>query len=169
MIALYLVYSGRLLPEIVFLGGKTKMKRIIITWALTVGLFGLAAITEADEPFVNISTTPDEVDLGTVPLTNIYDVPGALTVNVESNCVHGPIMISSTKLKRRQGGSISPERIFVKSPATNGFIAMARPVTISKPTIGSHTIVLDFRVEADFLYPAGEYSGTLMLTMMPPS
>jgi hypothetical protein len=45
---------------------------------------------------------------------------------------------------------------------------MARPVVISKPTIGSHKVVLDLRVETDFLYPAGEYSGTLMLTIMPP-
>jgi hypothetical protein len=171
MFALYPVYSDKLLSEIVF-GGKTKMKRIVITWALTVGLFGFAAITKAEPvngPFVNISTTPDEVDLGTVPITNNFIVPGALTVNVESNCVHGPIMISSTKLKRRGGCSISPEHIFVKSPATNGFVAMARPVEISKSTLGSHKIVLDFKVEADFLSPAGEYSGTLMITMMPPS
>ena len=148
------------------------MKRIVITWALTVGLFGLTVVTEAkpvNEPFVNLSTTPDEVDLGTVPFTNDFIVPGALTINVDSNCAHGPIMISSTKLKRRGGCSISPDHIFVKSPMTNGFIAMARPVEISKPTLGSHKIVLDFKVEADFFSPAGEYSGTLMLTMMPPS
>ena len=148
------------------------MKRIVITWALTVGMLGLAVIAEAkpvDEPFVNISTTPDEVDLGTVPITNNFIVPGALTVNIESNCVHGPIMISSTKLKLRPGCSISPQNIFVKSPATSGFVAMARPVEISKPALGSHKIVLDFKVEADFFSPAGEYSGRLMLTMMPPS
>jgi hypothetical protein len=159
------------LPEIVF-GGKTKMKRIVIAWALIMGLLGLAVITEAkpvNEPFVNISTTPDEVNLGTVPITNNFIVPGALTVNVESNCVHGPIMISSTKLKLRQGSSISPEHIFVKSPATSGFVALARPVEISKSTLGSHKIVLDFKVEADFLSLAGEYSGRLILTMMPPS
>jgi hypothetical protein len=77
-------------------------------------------------------------------------------------------MISATKLKHSQGSSISPERIFVKSPATSGFVAMARPVTISKPTIGSHEIVLDLRVQTQFLDPAGEYTGTLMLTIMPP-
>jgi hypothetical protein len=152
-----------------FLGGKIKMKRrFVITWALAVGLFGLAAVVEAEEPFVHLSTTPDKIDLGTAPFANSFDVPAALTVNVEANCIHGPIMISSTELKHSQGVSISPERIFVKSPATEGFIAMARPVVISKPTIGSHKVVLDLRVETDFLYPAGEYSGTLMLTIMPP-
>ena len=149
------------------------MKRLIITWALAVGLFGLSGFAEAeqtDEPFVNVSTTPDKLDLGTVSLfTDTYDVPAALTVNVDTNCMLGPIMISATKLKHKQGGSISPERIFVKTSVTDGFVAMARPVAISKPTIGSHKIVLDLRVETEFLYPAGEYTGTLMLTIMPPA
>ena len=148
------------------------MKRIVITWVLAVGLFGLAGIAGAEQtskPFVNVSATPDELDLGTASLfADSYDVPAALTVKVDSNCLHGPIMISTTKLKRRQGGSISPDRIFVKSPATGGFVTMARPVAISKPTIGSHEIVLDFRVNARFLDPAGEYTGKLMLTIMPP-
>ncbi len=148
------------------------MKRLVITWVLAIGLFGLAGIVGAEQidvPFVNVSTTPDKIDLGTVPLfTDAFEVPEALTINVESNCLHGPIMISTTKLKRRQGGSISPERIFVKSPATDGFVTMARPVAISKPTVGSHKIVLDFRVKAQFLDPAGEYTGKLMLTIMPP-
>ncbi len=149
------------------------MKRLVITWVLAVGLFGLAGIAGAEQtgkPFVNVSATPDKLDLGTATLfTDTYDVPAALTVKVEANCMHGPIMISVTKLKRRQGGSISPERIFVKTPATGGFVTMARPVAISKPTIGSHTIVLDLRVQTQFLDPAGEYTGTLILTIMPPA
>jgi hypothetical protein len=97
-----------------------------------------------------------------------YDVPAALTVKVEANCMHGPIMISATKLKHRRGGSISPERLLVKTPATGGFVTMAKPVAISKPATGSHEIVLDLRVQTQFLDPAGEYTGTLMLTIMPP-
>ena len=148
------------------------MKRLVITWVLAVGLFGLAGIAGAEQtgkPFVNVYTTPDKLDLGTASLfTDTYDVLAALTVKVDSNCMHGPIMISTTKLKRRRGGSISPERIFVNSPATSGFVTMARPVAISKPTIGPHKIVLDLRVQTQFLDPAGQYTGTLMLTIMPP-
>jgi len=149
------------------------MKRLVITWVLAVVLFGLSGITGAaqtDEPFIHVSATPDELDLGTASFfKDIYDVPAALTVKVEANCMHGPIMISATKLKHRQGGSISPDSIFVKTSATDGFVPMARPVAISKPTIGSHDIVLDLRVETKFLRPAGEYTGTLILTIMPPS
>ena len=79
------------------------MKRLVITWALAVGLFGLAGFAEAeqsDTPFVNVSTTPDKLDLGTASLfMDTYDVPAALTVKVEANCMHGPIMLSMTKLK----------------------------------------------------------------------
>ncbi len=149
------------------------MKRLVITWVLAAGLFGLAGIAGAEQtnkPYVNVSASPDKLDLGTASLfTDTYDVPSALTVKVEANCMHGPIMISATKLKRRQGGWISPERIFVKTPATGGFVPMAKPVAISKPEIGSHNIVLDLRVKTQFLDPAGEYTGTLMLTIMPPA
>jgi hypothetical protein len=167
-----LVCSGIIVRK--FFGGKIKMKRlVIITWILAVWLFGLAGIAGAeqiDQPFINISTTPEKIDLGTATfVTNTYDVPAALTVKVNANCMHGPIMISATKLKRREGGSISPERIFVKSPATGGFVSMSRPVAISETATGSQKIVVDLRVETEQLYPAGEYTGTLILTMMPPS
>ena len=147
------------------------MKRLVITWALAVVLFGLAGFAEAtDKPFVNVSATPDKLDLGTASIfADSYDVPAAITVNVESNCMHGPIMISTTKLKRRQGGSISPERIFVKTQATEGFVTMARPVAISKSTEGPHEIVLDLRVDTKFLDPAGEYTGIVTITIMPPA
>jgi hypothetical protein len=155
-------------------GGKMKMKRlVIIIWVLAAWLFGLVGITGAeqiDKPFINISATPEQLDLGTATfLMNTYDVPATLTVKVDANCMHGPIMISATKLKRREGGSISPERIYVKSPATGGFVSMSRPVAISETATGSQKIVLDLRVETDVLYPAGQYNGTLVLTMMPPS
>lgn len=147
------------------------MRRLVITCVLAIGLFGLAGIAGAeqvDKPFLNVSTKPDKIDLGTASLfRDTLDVPAALTVLVESNCMHGPIMISATKLKRREGGSISPERIYVKSSATDGFVPIASPVAISKPEIGSHEIVLDLRVETKFFDPAGEYSGTLMLTITP--
>jgi hypothetical protein len=156
-----------------FFGGKTKMRRLVITWVLAIGLFGLTGIAGAeqtDSPFVNVYTKPDKIDLGTVPLfKDAFEVPAALTVFVETNCLHGPIMISSTKLKRQQGGEISPDNIFVRTQATGGYVAMARPVMISKPAMCSHEIVLDLRVQAHFLYPAGDYSGTLTLTVMPPA
>lgn len=152
------------------------MKRLVIIWLLAVVLFGLAGTAEAvkpaepfSKPFINVSTTPDILDLGVAPFAGSYELPAALTVDVESNCTYGPILISTTALKRRYGGLIPPERISVKTPATGGFIAMAKPVAISKPAKGTHKIVLDFKVETQFQDPAGEYTGTVTFTVTPPS
>ncbi|MHC4556986.1 MAG: hypothetical protein ACYTFW_07460 [Planctomycetota bacterium] len=151
------------------------MKRLVITW-LAVALFGLAGTAEAvkpvqlvSKPFINVSTTPDILDLGVAPFAGSYELPAALTVDVESNCTYGPIFISTTALKRRYGGLIPPERISVKTPATGGFIAMAKPVAISKPATGSRKIVLDFKVQTEFKDPSGEYTGTVTFTVTPPS
>lgn len=151
------------------------MKRLVITWALAVILFGSvteavqpAKQNQAAKPFVSISTKQDKVDLGTILFPGIYDLPAALTLEVESNCMHGPITISSTELKRRNGNSISPEHISIKTPATGGFVTMEKPVVISKPTTGSHKIVLDLKVKTESINPAGEYAGTFTFTVMPP-
>lgn len=152
------------------------MKRLIITWVLAVALFGLAGIAEAvkpvvkTKPFISVSTIPDVLDFGTSSLFGSRDLPAALTVDVESNCLHGPIMVSVTKLRHRfGGGSISPERILVKTPVTGQFVTMEKPVFISEPTKGSHKIPLDFKVQTGFVDPAGKYKGTITFTIMPPS
>lgn len=153
------------------------MKRLVITWALAVTLFGLASAAEAvqpakqkqaAEPFVSIITDRDKVDLGTILFPGTYDVPAALTLEVDSNYMHGPITISATELKHRKGASISPEHISIKTPSTGGFITMEKPVVISKPTTGPHKIVLDLKVKTDFINPAGEYTGTFIFTIIPP-
>ncbi|MHC4750236.1 MAG: hypothetical protein ACYTFW_10210 [Planctomycetota bacterium] len=158
------------------LSASTVFNNFIITWAIAVGLFGLAGTAEAvkavepvEKPFINVSTTPDILDLGIAPFAGSYELPAALTVDVESNCTYGPILISTTALKRRYGGVITPERISVKTPATGGFVAMSKPVAISKSATGSHKIVLDFKVQTEFKDPAGEYTGTVTLTVTPPS
>ena len=147
---------------------------------MAVTLFGLTGVTAAVQPakvnkpvpvaqqFVNITTSPDRLNLGTTTFPGIHDLPEALTVEVESNCLHGSIVISSTKLTRRGGGVIMPERISVQSPATVGYVKMSKPVAISKPTEGSHKIVLDFRVQSDMIDLAGKYTGTFTFTIMPP-
>ena len=134
------------------------MKRLVITWILAVALFGLAGTAEAvipvvkTKPFIFVSTTPDVLDFGTSSLFGSRDLPAALTVDVESNCLHGP-----------------PERILVKAPVTGQFVTMEKPVFISEPTEGPHKIPLDFKVQTEIVDPAGKYKGTLTFTIMPPS
>lgn len=163
------------------------MKRLVTTWALLVVLFGLAGVAEAVRPsrkavrpsrtavpnnaknIVSVSTTPDTLELGTSTHPGMHESAGALTVAVEANCPHGPILISTTKLRRKGGGLIPPDRISVRTPATGGFVKMARPVAISKPEKGSHKIVLDFKVQTGFNDPAGRYTGSITFTITPPS
>jgi hypothetical protein len=52
--------------------------------------------------------------------------------------------------------------------ATSGYVAMNRPVAISKPTNGSHRIVVDVKVDAAAGFPAGQYDGMFTFMIMPP-
>ncbi len=159
--------------------------KIVTTLLTAVVMFGVAGIAQADSgPFVNISTTSDILEFGkptffsdgdthfgpgsTVFPTSHYGSSASLTVKVESNCLHGPIVASITALRHRRGGFVPPERISIKSPTTNGYVTMAKPVVISKPEIGSHDIELDFRLDILSSDRAGQYQGTITFTIMPP-
>ena len=161
------------------------MKKIVITWLMAVVLFEVAGIAPAvSKPFVNISATSDSLEFGKPTFFSDGDTffgPGSvvfpsaffmssatLTVKVESNYLHGPIVASITTLKHPRGGFIPLERISIKSPTTNGYVTMARPVVISKPEIGSHDIKLDFRLEVLPYDHAGRYTGIITFTVMPP-
>ncbi len=160
------------------------MKRVTILLT-AVALFGVAGIAQADsEPFVNISATSNSLEFGRPALltdgdthygpgsvmfpTVHYGSSASLTVKVESNALHGPIVASITALEHPRGGSIPPERISIKSPTTNGYVTMARPVVISRPETGSHDIELDFRLDVFPSDHAGSYRGTVTFTIMPP-
>jgi len=145
------------------------MKKILITCSILMALFGSVGIIRAEEPFVRISTTPGKLDLGTISFWDDGVSSAALTVKVESNCLHGPIVASITPLKRIKGNTITPDRISVKTPATKGFVTMARPVSISETTEGSHDITMNFKIETTIKDHAGRYSGSIAFTVMPPS
>ena len=160
-------------------------------------MFGLAGIARADAktgpfvimnpasrtgPFVSISATSDTVEFGKPVFSDYFSAPGqvlfpslyssssaSLTVHVESNCLHGPIVASMTALKHSGGGTIRPDCIFIKAPAiTDEYSSMARPVKISNTQTGSHDIELLFKLQAPKLFSrAGRYTGTIMFTVMP--
>lgn len=143
------------------------MKKFIKYLALAV-LFAVAGAAQADQGFIRITTTPDYLGLGEFIYPGLHKSSAELTVKIESSGLHGPILASITKLKSTGGSIIEPEQILVKSPASNDYIPMKGSVVISKPTIGSHNVVLTFKVRTDFDDPAGNYSGTLVFTIVPP-
>jgi hypothetical protein len=97
-----------------------------------------------------------------------HEVKAALTVQVEANCVHGPIYLSATPLNRQNGSSIGPERILVRTAATDGYVAMKKPVAISQTTKGSHKIVVDVKVDTPVGFEAGKYEGVFTFMITPP-
>jgi hypothetical protein len=160
--------------------GEGKMKRRVIKIWL-VAIIAMPVIAQADTPFVNISPSsnslkfgepvfsePSLIGPGAALYPTIFGTSSAeMTLKVESNCLHGPIMASITTLRHRMGKTITADRISIKSPITDGFVSMAKPVLISKPEMGSHNIDLSFRLEINPFESAGRYEGTLTFTIMP--
>lgn len=154
------------------------MKKLVITLAMATVLFGWTGIVHAkgitikpepDEAFVEIFALAKEVNLGTAKFQGLHLLDSAVTIRVKSNCLHGSIFASTTGLTRPPYGFIPPERISIKSLETNGFVQMNNDVMISKPIFGDHDITLSFRVQTSVEDPEGIYTGTLILTLMPPS
>lgn len=171
-------------------------KLVVITWTTMMVMLGLAGIARADSgplagtfiiqpdtgPYVSISTTPNVLDFdrptfadpilapGQAMFPSIYrSAAASLTVHVESNCLHGPIVASVTELKHSQGYTIPPERILINAPIMNDeYTRMTKPVVISEPEIGTHDIELNFKLQATHFNYAGRYKGTLIFTVMPP-
>ena len=157
------------------------MKRVTKIWLAAAILFTMPVIAQADEPFVNLSAVSESLKFGELefsepallaPGAALYPAvfatsSAAFTLKVESNCLHGPIMAAITTLRHRMGKTITPDRISVKAPTTNGYVSMERPVMISEPQIGSHDIDMEFKLNVNPFEAAGRYEGTLTFTIMP--
>jgi hypothetical protein len=141
------------------------MKKLMVV--LVLGLVSLNGIAQAVEPFVYLSIPQEKVNLGTI---FVYDtiIPQALTIKVNSNCMHGSVVASVSSLKNLIGNEISQDRLFIKTAFTGSFVSLLNPVVISEPKYGSHDIVVDFKVQANGANDrAGKYYGTIAFTVMP--
>jgi len=138
----------------------------LIAVAAAAVLAGPAHAIPKVERYVSVTVTPATLDLGSVPQPGLYDSPSELKAHVTANCVHGGVVASMTALERAGGGgSIGPERIFLKLPATGVYVAMTDPVAVTGPmNPGVFDVVLMFRLQTTLADPAGEYAGTLTIT-----
>ena len=148
------------------------MKRFII-WTILLALLGssgtIGAKIDENEPYLKVSTSPDEIDLGMATFfLGIHEVPGALKVGIETNFWHGPVMISTTPLTSGTRGKIEPENIFVRTSSLGQYVSLKKPVMIMPTAAGSQEVVVDFKVHAGLNYPSGQYKGTITLTIAPP-
>ena len=160
------------------------MNKLVTTCLILAVLLGTAGIARADDPYVSISTTKDRLEFGMATFSELepslvngkalfpsilYSATASLTVRVDSNCLHGPVVASMSELRHTGGKIIPRERISISAPTTNGYVSMAKPVKISNPETGPHDIDLDFRVERLLNDPAGKFSGTITFTIIPTS
>jgi len=137
----------------------------LVAVAVAAALAGPAHALPRVERYVNVTVTPATLDLGSVPQPGTYDSASELKVHVTANCVHGGVVASVTALERAGGGTIGPERVFVKLPATDNYVAMTNPVAVTGPmNPGVFDVVLKFRVETTWADDPGEYTGTLTIT-----
>jgi len=146
------------------------MKRFA-KWIILVVLIGLTGSSSATStlPVIRVSTSTDEVDLGTAHFFNgIHEVKNALKVEVETNYWHGPVVLSTTPLERQGGGIIEPEDIYVRTPKIGHYVSLKRPVIVLPTSTGTHEIIMDFQVQTDLDRPSGQYKGMLTLTIIPP-
>lgn len=124
------------------------------------------------DPYVEITVTPETLDLGSVPQPGIYDSDATLTVSMSSNVKTDGVVISATPLVRAEGSEIPLERFYVKKLKKGGaFVPLTEPVMVigpKKPGEREHTVRLKFRVVTDLDNPAGEYTGTLVVTVSVP-
>jgi len=124
------------------------------------------------EPFVDISVTPDKIDLGNVSPRGQLNLPAELTVHIVANCPHRVGASFEPFTREGGGGGIRPEHISVVINGIGVPVAGAPVLVVSspKPTpIGGVdlTVELKFGVEDALLYPAGAYRATLAFTIMP--
>ena len=157
------------------------MRRVMKTWFVAIILFAVPMTAQADLPFVKISPSSESVQFGEIEFTApsllapgaaLYPTTfglssAALTLKVNSNCLHGPIMASVTTLRHRMGKTITPDRISIKAPITDGYVSMEKPVMISNPEMGSHDIDLSLQLKINPFEAAGRYKGTITFTVMP--
>ena len=119
------------------------------------------------EPYISISVTPQQLDLGAVPQPGLYDSPATLTLQVEANYPHGGVVLHATPLVCPKARPILPDRIFVRIPKTGEYVPMKGPVEITGPmSPGSFGFELKFRVNTELQDRPGTYTGTLVFTFM---
>jgi hypothetical protein len=120
-------------------------------------------------PYVQVTVTPNPLDLGVVESPGAFDSSSQLKIHLTANCNTGGIVISMTPLARVGGGGTLPlERIFVQTPLSGGFIAMTAPLWVapaSGPIVADY--LLRFRLQTVFDDLGGTYTGTLTVTYMP--
>ena len=151
--------------------GRAVARRLCLA-AAVVALGAASPIARARPrivPYVHVSVTPENLDLGSVAQPAVFHSPATLTVHVAANTAHRGVVVSmAAPLSGPEGATIPLERIWVKIPVTGEFVALTEPVALTGPmNPGIVDLLIKFRVETLLENPPGKYTGTITFTVGP--
>jgi hypothetical protein len=122
------------------------------------------------EPYVHVTVPREPLRLGEACRPGMQEMRSCLTAHVVANCPYH-IQASFQGLRHERGAAFSPKHVSVAingkaTPIGTGKVTVAQS---NKPTTSAgEDVPLDLRVGVMNLplYPAGRYSGTLVITVM---
>ncbi|KPL25110.1 MAG: hypothetical protein AMJ75_02040 [Phycisphaerae bacterium SM1_79] len=123
------------------------------------------------EPFVTMSIASGELDLGEVSNPGINSLAGRLTAHIVANCPHRVEASFTPFIRRGGGGTIPAEDTSVRIngvsvPITGHGVPIVSSVEPTPAGGVDVPIDLEVTVGSVWQYPAGAYTGTLVLTIM---
>lgn len=112
------------------------------------------------QPYLSMSVTPGQLDLGSFPpQPGSYDLQATVTLHITANCPYH-VEVSLEQFIRAGGGSIPLDRTSVQ---------MVTPISSPVPTpIGGEDVdvELNFNIKTTFEDLAGTYTATVTFTIM---
>lgn len=111
------------------------------------------------QPYVSMSVTPGELDLGSIPQPGSYDLSATLTLHITANCPYH-VEVSLEPFIRAGGGSIPLDRTSVQ---------IVTPISspVGTPIAGEDVgVEFNFNIETTFQDLPGTYTGTITFTIM---
>lgn len=148
------------------------VRRLCLTAVIAALLGALPWCVQAQEPppFVHVWVETDHLDLGSVPQPGIFDSPATLIVRVTGNVRNGGVVVSmDAPLDGPGGAEIPRDRIWVKLEEAADFDDednLTHPVMVTEPMKpGEYYVPIKFRLVTELADPAGEYTGTVVVTV----
>ncbi len=155
------------------------MKKVCVIAMVCFGITGIVQAVRpalppkmvSAEPFVGISITPDNLDFGMVSPIGFNNLPAKLEAHIVANCPH-KVEVSFVPFKGSDYNvTINPKHTAVEingveiRVAGSGvpIINSARP---TPPEGVGVPVDIKFMTRGLMLYPAGQYKGSLVLTIM---
>jgi hypothetical protein len=157
------------------------MKKVTMICVTAIVCFSISGMVQAvhpamppnvsAEPFVGISFTPDSLDLGTVSPVGFKNLPAKLQARIVANCSHQVEASFEPFKSKNHNATISPKHTTVEVngveiPVAGSGVAIFRSAKPTPPGGVEVPVDIKFSARSLILYPAGQYKGSLVFTIM---